>query len=52
MPNPSEISMGVEDNSQKTSFVRDLFFTGKEIAGDNCSGLSLSSFLLSLLIGI
>jgi len=35
MPNPSDTSMEVEDNSQKTSFARDLLFTGKEIAGDD-----------------
>lgn len=35
MPNPSDPSMEVEDNSQKTTFARDLLFTGKEIAGDD-----------------
>ena len=35
MPNPSDSSMEVEDNSQKTSFTRDLLFTGREMAGDD-----------------
>lgn len=35
MPNPSELSMEVEDNSQKTEFAHDLLFCGKEIAGDD-----------------
>ncbi len=35
MPNPSDSSMEVEDNSQKAGFARDLLFTGKEIAGDD-----------------
>jgi spore maturation protein CgeB len=35
MPNPSDPSMEVEDNSLKSVFERDLLFTGKEIAGDD-----------------
>lgn len=35
MPNPSDASMEVEDNSGKQSFKRDLLFCGKEIAGDD-----------------
>ena len=35
MPNPSDPSMEVEDNSRKTAFARDLLFCGKEIAGDD-----------------
>lgn len=35
MPNPSDTSMEVEDNSGKQSFERDLLFCGKEIAGDD-----------------
>ncbi len=35
MPHPVESSMESLDNSQKTSFERDLFFCGKEMAGDD-----------------
>ena len=35
MPNPSDPSMEIEDNAQKTTFARDLLFCGKEIAGDD-----------------
>lgn len=35
MPNPSDSSMEIEDNSRKVNFARDLLFTGKEIAGDD-----------------
>ncbi|MDD2454825.1 MAG: glycosyltransferase [Kiritimatiellae bacterium] len=35
MPNPSDPSMEIEDNSLKKDFTHDLLFTGKEIVGDD-----------------
>lgn len=35
MPNPSDPSMEVTDNSRKIEFARDLLFCGKEIEGDD-----------------
>lgn len=37
MPNPSDLAMEAEDNSQKTSFERDLVFCGKGVPDDERS---------------